>query len=154
MTKKLENIFEPSKAYATVLRQLGNQSQTKKRYFVFSLVLVLNMKLLLLPCSNHQDHHTLSLSHNFKALIKDEIGSQTMQMPPMQPLKWPFTDSNNKDIHNSPQDIKVTNKNSLQREEDFRHNNQRTRIVATSLAQRPALNKDDLPHLEDRKSVV
>ena len=59
-----------------------------------------------------------------------------------------FTDSNNKDIHNPPQDIKVINKNSLQREEDFRHNNQRTRIVATSLAQRPALNKDDLPHLE------
>ena len=149
MTKQLENIFEPSKAYAIVLRQLRNQSQTKERYFVFSLVLVLNMKLLLLPCSNHQDHHTLSLSHDFKVLIKYEIGSQTMQMPPMHsPLKWPSTNSNNKDVHNPPQDIKATNKNSIQREEDFRHNNQRTKIVATPLAQRPTLNKNDLPHLE------
>ena len=149
MTKQLGNIFEPSKPYATVLRQLGNQSQTKKRYFVFSLVLILNMKLLLLPCSNHQDHHTLSLSHNFKALIREKIGSQTMQMPPMHShLKWPSTDNNNKDIHNLPRDIKATSKNSLQHEEDFRHNNQRIKTVPTPLAQRPALNKDDLPHLE------
>ena len=107
------------------------------------------MKLLLLLCSNHQDHHTLSLSHNFKALIKDEIGSQTMQIPPMHsPLKWPSTDNNNKDIQNPPQDINATSKNSLQHEEDFRYNNQRTKIVATPLAQRPALNKDNLPYLE------
>ena len=119
-------------------------------YFVFSLVLVLNMKLLLLPCSNHQDHHTMSLSHNFKALIKDEIGSQTMQMPSMHlPLKWPSTDNNNKDIQNPPQDINATSKNSLQHEEDFRYNNQRTKIVATPLAQSPALNKDNLPYLEN-----
>ena len=75
-----------------------------------------------------------------------------MQMPPMHsPLKWPSTDSNNKDIHNPPQDIKATNKHSLQQEEDSRHNNQRTKTVATPLAQHLVLNKDDPPphHLKN-----
>ena len=74
-----------------------------------------------------------------------------MQMPPMHsPLKWPSMDNNNKDFHNPPQDIKATNKHSLQHEEDSKHNNQRTKTVATPLAQHPVLNKDDppLPHLE------
>ncbi|RVW59266.1 hypothetical protein CK203_113509 [Vitis vinifera] len=60
-------------------------------------------------------------------------------------LKWPSTDSNNKDIHNPPQDIKATNKHSLQQEEDSRHNNQRTKTMATPLAQHPVLNKDNPP---------
>ncbi|RVW46098.1 Retrovirus-related Pol polyprotein from transposon RE1 [Vitis vinifera] len=58
-------------------------------------------------------------------------------------LKWPSTDSNNKDIHNPPPNIKATNKHSLQREEDSRHNNQRTKTMATPLAQRPVVNKDN-----------
>jgi hypothetical protein len=101
MTKQLGNTFEHSKAYVIALQQLGNRFQTKKMYFISSQALVLNMKLLLLPCSNHQDHHTLSLSHNFKVLIKDATGSQPKTLLHSL-LQWPSTNNNGPDIHNLP----------------------------------------------------
>jgi hypothetical protein len=50
MTEPFENIFVPSKVYVTILQLLENLFQTKKKFFVSSLVLVLNMKLPLAPC--------------------------------------------------------------------------------------------------------
>jgi hypothetical protein len=50
MTKPLENISEPSKDYVTALQLLGNQFQTKKKSFVSSQALALNMKPSLPQC--------------------------------------------------------------------------------------------------------
>jgi hypothetical protein len=50
MTKPLENISEPSKDYVIALQLLGNQLQTKKKSFVSSQALALNIKPSLPQC--------------------------------------------------------------------------------------------------------